>query len=165
MIRCVRMWTGEDGDSLFEEGWIDLSKGTRGDCIGEPVPVVELSSRKRARAGHTSGTRIRSRLSSSPCPARSNSRRSLVRRSPSTRATSCSPRTTAARATSGSPSATIRGAGPTSSTKTDPTFTSSQADKANDEGTTLRGAALATGCIDAADFDRIVNPTAVVGTL
>jgi hypothetical protein len=25
MIRCVRMWTGEDGDSLFEEGWIDLS--------------------------------------------------------------------------------------------------------------------------------------------
>jgi hypothetical protein len=29
----------------------------------------------------------------------------------------------------------------------------------------LRGAALATGCIDAADFDRIVNPTAVVGTL
>ncbi len=27
MIRCVRMWTGEDGDSLFEEGWIDLSSG------------------------------------------------------------------------------------------------------------------------------------------
>jgi hypothetical protein len=27
MIRCVRRWTGEDGDSLFEEGWIDLSSG------------------------------------------------------------------------------------------------------------------------------------------
>ena len=26
MIRCVRMWTGEDGDSLFEEGWIDLAQ-------------------------------------------------------------------------------------------------------------------------------------------
>jgi hypothetical protein len=25
------MWTGEDGDSLFEEGWIDLSEGVRGD--------------------------------------------------------------------------------------------------------------------------------------
>ena len=31
MIRCVRMWTGEDGDSLFEEGWIDLSGGVRND--------------------------------------------------------------------------------------------------------------------------------------
>ena len=40
MIRCVRMWTGEDGDSLFEEGWIDLSEGARGDFAGEPVPVV-----------------------------------------------------------------------------------------------------------------------------
>jgi len=37
------MWTGEDGDSLFEEGSIDLSTGTRGDSVGEPVPVVELS--------------------------------------------------------------------------------------------------------------------------
>jgi hypothetical protein len=33
------MWTGEAGDSLFEEGWIDLPKGTRGDSVGEPVRV------------------------------------------------------------------------------------------------------------------------------
>ena len=33
------------------------------------------------------------------------------------------------------------------------------------EGTTLREAALATGYIDAADFDRIVNPAAMVGAL
>jgi hypothetical protein len=26
MIRCVRMWTGEDGDSLFEEGSIKLAR-------------------------------------------------------------------------------------------------------------------------------------------
>jgi fumarate hydratase class II len=38
------------------------------------------------------------------------------------------------------------------------------AHKANDEGTTLREAALATGYIDAADFDRIVNPATMVGT-
>ena len=38
-------------------------------------------------------------------------------------------------------------------------------DKANDEGTTLREATLATGYINAADFDRIVNPAAMVGTL
>ena len=39
------------------------------------------------------------------------------------------------------------------------------AHKANDEGTTLREAALATGYLDAADFDRIVNPAAMVGAL
>jgi fumarate hydratase class II len=38
------------------------------------------------------------------------------------------------------------------------------AHKANDEGTTLREAALATGYVDAADFDRIVNPAGMVGT-
>jgi fumarate hydratase, class II len=38
------------------------------------------------------------------------------------------------------------------------------AHKASDEGTTLREAALATGYINAADFDRIVNPAAMTGT-
>jgi len=37
------------------------------------------------------------------------------------------------------------------------------AHKANDEGTTLREAALATGYISASDFDRIVNPATMVG--
>jgi fumarate hydratase, class II len=37
------------------------------------------------------------------------------------------------------------------------------AHKANDEGTTLREAALATGYINASDFDRIVNPAKMVG--
>jgi fumarate hydratase class II len=37
------------------------------------------------------------------------------------------------------------------------------AHKANDEGTTLREAAIATGYVTAADFDRIVNPAAMVG--
>jgi fumarate hydratase class II len=39
------------------------------------------------------------------------------------------------------------------------------AHKATDEGTTLREAALATGYISAADFDRIVDPAAMVGTV
>jgi fumarate hydratase class II len=38
------------------------------------------------------------------------------------------------------------------------------AHKANDEGTTLREAAIASGYISDADFDRIVNPAAMVGT-
>jgi fumarate hydratase class II len=37
------------------------------------------------------------------------------------------------------------------------------AHKANDEGTTLREAALATGYINADDFDKIVNPGKMVG--
>ena len=38
-----------------------------------------------------------------------------------------------------------------------------QGGRANDEGTTLRQAALATGYVSAADFDRIVDPAAMVG--
>jgi fumarate hydratase class II len=37
------------------------------------------------------------------------------------------------------------------------------AHQANDQGTTLREAALATGYINGQDFDRIVNPAAMVG--
>jgi fumarate hydratase, class II len=37
------------------------------------------------------------------------------------------------------------------------------AHQANDQGTTLREAALASGYISAGDFDRIVNPAAMVG--
>jgi fumarate hydratase class II len=37
------------------------------------------------------------------------------------------------------------------------------AHKANDEGTTLREAALATCYVSAADFDHIVNPSAMTG--
>ena len=37
------------------------------------------------------------------------------------------------------------------------------AHQANDQGTTLREAALASGYISGRDFDRIVNPSAMVG--
>jgi quercetin dioxygenase-like cupin family protein len=51
MIRCVRMWTGEDGNSLFEEGSIDLSEGVRGDSVGKPVPAVEISFQETRSGG------------------------------------------------------------------------------------------------------------------
>jgi hypothetical protein len=102
MIRCVRMWTGEDGDSLFEEGWIDLSKGTRGDSIGEPVPVVGLSFQETRSGGSYEWHQ-------DPVPrfvitlsGTLEFQAKPVRRSLSVRATSCSRRTTAAQATSGS---------------------------------------------------------------
>ena len=51
MIRCVRMWTGEDGNSLFEEGFIDLAAGARGDAVGKPVAAVELSFQETRSGG------------------------------------------------------------------------------------------------------------------
>jgi quercetin dioxygenase-like cupin family protein len=51
MIRCVRIWTGEDGNSLFEEGVIDLTEGSRGDAVGKPVQTVELSFQETRSGG------------------------------------------------------------------------------------------------------------------
>jgi hypothetical protein len=42
MIRCVRLWTGDEGDSHFEEGTIDLSRGARGDVLSEVVAAASL---------------------------------------------------------------------------------------------------------------------------
>jgi quercetin dioxygenase-like cupin family protein len=51
MIRCVRIWTGEDGNSLFEEGVIDLTEGVRGDAVGKSVPAVGLSFQETHSGG------------------------------------------------------------------------------------------------------------------
>ena len=52
MIRCVRIWTGDDGDSLFEEGSIDLPQGERGDVLSGKVETTGISFRE-TRAGGT----------------------------------------------------------------------------------------------------------------
>jgi uncharacterized cupin superfamily protein len=51
MIRCVRMWTDKDGNSSFEEGFIDLAEGMRGDAVGKPVRVVQLSFQETHSGG------------------------------------------------------------------------------------------------------------------
>ncbi len=50
MIRCIRIWTGDDDNSRFEEGAIDLSKGERGDILSGNFGVVSISFRE-TRAG------------------------------------------------------------------------------------------------------------------
>lgn len=45
------MWTGEDGNSLFEEGSIDLADGTRGDVASRAIPAVELSFQETRSGG------------------------------------------------------------------------------------------------------------------
>jgi quercetin dioxygenase-like cupin family protein len=51
MIRCVRLWTGEDQNSHFEEGFINLGDGMRGDAVGKPVQAVELSFQETRSGG------------------------------------------------------------------------------------------------------------------
>ena len=51
MIRCVRIWTGSDDNSLFEEGAIDLAKGERGDILSDKSLVSSISFRKTRSGG------------------------------------------------------------------------------------------------------------------
>jgi hypothetical protein len=43
MIRCVRLWTGEDQNSHFAEGIIDLESGPRGDMLSGKFPIAAVS--------------------------------------------------------------------------------------------------------------------------
>lgn len=55
MIRCVRIWTGDDGNSLFEEGTIDLAPktagGERGDVLSDKAVVTSISYRETQAGG------------------------------------------------------------------------------------------------------------------
>jgi quercetin dioxygenase-like cupin family protein len=43
MIRCIRLWSGPDGNSHFEEGTLDLESGPRGDMLSGKFPVASVS--------------------------------------------------------------------------------------------------------------------------
>ncbi|WP_370640745.1 cupin domain-containing protein [Xanthobacter sp. NFH-44] len=45
------MWTGPDGNSLFEEGVIALADGERGDFIGKAAGAKNISFRETASGG------------------------------------------------------------------------------------------------------------------
>jgi hypothetical protein len=51
MIRCVRIWTAEDGNSSFEEGHIDLSSGERGDVLSAVASSSSISFRETKAGG------------------------------------------------------------------------------------------------------------------
>ncbi len=51
MIRCVRIWTAEDGDSVFEEGTIGLPKGERGDVLSDKLAASSVSFRETQSGG------------------------------------------------------------------------------------------------------------------
>jgi hypothetical protein len=43
MIRCIRLWSGEDGQSHFAEGVIDLEPGPRRDEQSGRFPIASVS--------------------------------------------------------------------------------------------------------------------------
>ena len=55
MIRCVRIWTGLDGNSLFEEGTIDLELkqggGGRGNVLSDKAVAKSISYRETEAGG------------------------------------------------------------------------------------------------------------------
>jgi len=51
MIRCVRLWTADDGNSHFEEGVIDITPGARGDWLSEKVAATSISFQETASGG------------------------------------------------------------------------------------------------------------------
>ena len=51
MIRCIRLWTGDDQNSHFQEGWIDLGSGVRGDLMSGTIPVTSVSFQETVPGG------------------------------------------------------------------------------------------------------------------
>src|ERR1700730_798941 len=51
MIRCVRLWSGDDQNSHFEEGWLALQAGPRGDLLTAKLPVTTVSFQETASGG------------------------------------------------------------------------------------------------------------------
>ena len=51
MIRCVRLWTGDDNNSHFEEGVIELEQGQRGDTLSGKMDVETVSFQETASGG------------------------------------------------------------------------------------------------------------------
>jgi quercetin dioxygenase-like cupin family protein len=51
VIRCVRIWTGQDGNSYFEEGAIELAGGARGDMLSGKTSATRVSFQETASGG------------------------------------------------------------------------------------------------------------------
>lgn len=51
MIRCVRIWTGDDRNSHFEEGFIDLKPGQRDDVLSGTMATTTVSFEETASGG------------------------------------------------------------------------------------------------------------------
>src|SRR5882757_854989 len=51
MIRCVRLWSGDDQNSYFEEGRLELEAGPHADLLTGKLPVTTVSFQETASGG------------------------------------------------------------------------------------------------------------------
>ena len=51
MIPCIRLWTGDDAQTHFEHGHIDLAPGHHGDLVSGKMPVTTVSFEETACGG------------------------------------------------------------------------------------------------------------------
>lgn len=51
LIPCIRLWTGKDLNSHFEEGAIELKAGVRGDFLSGEIPAIKTSFQETAASG------------------------------------------------------------------------------------------------------------------
>jgi quercetin dioxygenase-like cupin family protein len=51
MIRCVRIWTGEDENSHFEEGMLGIEPGRNGDLLTGKLPASTVTFEETASGG------------------------------------------------------------------------------------------------------------------
>lgn len=52
MLRCIRLWTGQDDQSHFEAGWIALQPGgAHGDVASGSLPALSVSFEETVSGG------------------------------------------------------------------------------------------------------------------
>ena len=51
MIRCVRLWTGEDGNSHFRDGSLDITLGRNNDLVSPAMAATHATVEETAGGG------------------------------------------------------------------------------------------------------------------
>jgi hypothetical protein len=51
MIRCIRLWSGTDHQSHFEEGWIELNQGAKSDLVSSTFATAKSFFQQTASGG------------------------------------------------------------------------------------------------------------------
>ncbi|RDH79100.1 cupin domain-containing protein [Mycolicibacterium moriokaense] len=51
MIRCVRLWTGDDGNSCFCDGWFDIERGRNDDLVSTTIAASHVTVEETAGGG------------------------------------------------------------------------------------------------------------------
>ena len=51
MIRCVRLWTGQDGNSHFRDGSLDITPGRNNDLVSRAMAATQATVEETAGGG------------------------------------------------------------------------------------------------------------------